>query len=360
MNKSRKLSLLNMFINLAVIVMSLLGIYYFVVNPLVTQQAIGPDMLKYYTVLTSIVTLLAAALMIWANIISFIKKKDCTPRLFYSMRYLSAVMSLLTLITVTAFIYPELKADPEYAGSAILVIFGLAGGSIFLHFLCPIISMIQFTCFEIEPKARFLKTLEPLIGTLLYAVGIIASMFAIQQTQGVEAAAKFAPYFFFWITPDLAKTGFDWAGYGGNYLVNIGIAVGVILIAYAAAILLWLLNRMFHAAFIGEEYQPITPTAKKTPSKKKGAPAPKKGNAFTSFVKRKVAFGDGTSSSGPVYHISYHDRSLRTWKVKAENAGRALKVFPTQKEAIAFANSCIKKSGGSIRVHSMMGRMRKE
>ena len=137
-----------------------------------------------------------------------------------------------------------------------------------------------------------------------------------------------------------------------NYLSNLAIA-------YVAAILLWALNRMCHAIVIGEEY---VPAGAKKVAPKKAAPTAKKGNAFTNYVKKKVAFGDGSAPTNPgqVYHISYHDRKLKTWKVKTENAGRALKVFPTQKEAIDFANACVKKNGGSIRIHSMVGRIRKE
>lgn len=334
MNKSRKISLLNMIVNLALIGLEVAGMYFLAQ----TGKGFDASSLKYYEVLTVLVTCLGAALMIWANIVSFIKNKDCTPRLFYTIRYLSAVMSLITFIVTVAFRVPDEGTE---------IIFSLTSGALFINFVCPLISILQFTCLEIEPKAKFTKTFEPFIGTLLYAVGVISAMFAIKATQGVEAAKAFAPYSFMLVTPDLSA----------DYLRNIGFGAGALLVSYVAAVLLWLFNRMFHAMFIGEEY---TTTAKKVPSKKKGAPAAKKGNTFTNFMKNKVAFGDSSVASGPVYHISYHDRRLKTWKVKAENAGRALKVFPTQKEAIAFANSCVKKSGGSIRVHSMMGRMRKE
>ncbi|MCQ2795415.1 MAG: DUF2188 domain-containing protein [Bacilli bacterium] len=345
MNKSRQLSLINMIVNFILIGLEAAGMYFFA-----KTQTFDVNSLRYYTVLTVFVTSLGAALMIWANIVSFIKKRDCTPRLFYTIRYLSAVMSLITIVTVAAILVPK-----EGAGSLI----SLDGGFVFLHFVCPIVSVLQFMCFEIEPKAKFKKTFEPFIGTILYAIGIISALFAIKATQGVEAAKTFAPYFFFLITPELSA----------DYLLNIGVAASVLVIAYVAAVLLWLLNRMFHAIFVGEEYIPAsalkTPVKGTSKGKKKTAAAPaapvKSGNAFTSYLKKKVAFGDGsTVVSGPVYHISYHDRRLHTWKVKTENAGRALKVFPTQKEAIDFANACVRKSGGSIRVHSMLGKIRKE
>lgn len=357
MNKSRKLSLLNLLINIALVGLELAGFYFFA-----KTDTFDVNSLKYYTILTVLVTTLGAALMVWANIVSFIKKRDCTPRLFYTIRYLSAVMSLITIVVVATILVPQ---DPQGAK----ILFNLEEGFVFLHFICPIVSVIQFIMFEIEPKAKFTKTFEPLVATLIYGIGIFATIFALINTQGIDVAAKFAPYPFFLVTDDLVKA----AASSTTATKNIITLVGVVLIAYVAAVLLWLFNRLFHAIFVGDEYVPVVaaPAAKKaTTSKKTGskktttptpAPAPvKKGNAFTNYVKKKVSFGGSTSStSGPIYHISYHDRRLKTWKVKAENAGRALKVFPTQKEAIVYANDCIKKSGGSIRVHSMTGQIRK-
>lgn len=339
MNKSRKLSLINMFMNLALIGLEIAGVCFFAMtNP----HGFSVTDLRYYTVLTVFVTMLGAALMVWANIISFIKKRDCTPRLFYSIRYLSAVMSLITIIVVAAFIAPK---------QGIKTIFSLHEGFVFMHFVCPIISVLQFICLEIEPKGKFKKTFEPFIATIVYAIGIIVTLFVVKANEGAVAASAYAPYFFFGITPELAQD-------GGNYLYNIGIAAAVLVIAYAASVLLWLLNRMSHAIFIGEVYEI------EVPNQPKGGELTLLGEetSFTNYMKKKVAFGDNkpAATGGQTYHISYHDRKLKTWKVKTENAGRALKVFPTQKEAIEFAKACVKKSGGSIRIHSMVGRIRKD
>lgn len=348
MNKSRKLSLINMCANLALIVLEILGVYFLSA----TGNGFDAWDLRYYTVLTVLVTMLGAALMIWTNIISFIKKKDCTPRLFYSIRFLSAVMSLITLITVAAVLAPSQGLE---------LVFSLESGAIFMHFVCPIISVFQFVFLEIEPKGKFKKTLEPFIATVVYALVILIIMFVrigtIGGTEGLDAAAEFAPYFFFLITDGLATTAKAMKNLGAA--ANAGVAVAVIVAAYGISALLWLLNRISHNIIIGEVYQVAAP--KKAVSTKKTTTTAKKGNAFTNYMKKKVAFtGDESSSSGQVYHISYHDRRLKTWKVKTENAGRALKVFPTQKEAIDFANQCVKKNGGSIRIHSMVGRIRKE
>lgn len=335
MNKSKKLSLINMCVNLALIVLEIVGVYFFT-----KTNTFDVMDLRYYTILTVFVTFLGAALMIWANIVSFIKGKDCTPRLFYSIRFLSAVMSLITLVVVCAFLAPSQGVE---------VIFATDGGFIFMHFICPIISLLQFIFLEIEPKGKFKKTFEPFIATLIYGIAILIAVFVINSQSGSDAARQFAPYPFFLVTAELA-------GDGGNFMKNIGVLVGVIFISYAMSVLLWALNRLSHNIIIGEVYEVEAP---KSAKKKKETEVT--GNVFANFMKDKVAFGDNKpASSGQTYHISYHDRKLKTWKVKSENAGRALKVFPTQKEAIEFAKACVKKNGGSIRIHSMVGKIRKD
>lgn len=58
-----------------------------------------------------------------------------------------------------------------------------------------------------------------------------------------------------------------------------------------------------------------------------------------------------------VYHISRH--SSGAWQVKLASGEKAIKTFSTQKEAIAFARDLVRTQGGSIRVHSLSGSIRK-
>ncbi|MCQ2792555.1 MAG: DUF2188 domain-containing protein, partial [Bacilli bacterium] len=360
MKRSKTLNLIGMCVSFLLIAFEIVGAYFLANKPIeIGGEAVmtfSVDSLKFYTFLTCVITLLGSSLMIWSNIVSVIKKKDCTPRLFYSIRFLSAVMSLLTFVTAVAFLRPAYIETFD-------ALFGLEGGCIFLHFICPILSMLQFAFLEIEPKAKFSKTLEPFIATLIYALAILVVVL-VKSKNDPDAAARWAPYFFFWITPDLVEKGNAAYKMSTTIGANIGIAVGIIVISYAVSVIVWGINRINHAIVVGDVYQlPILNKAKaapaskastsaKTKGKKKGgktaskaAPAPtpaptpvKKGNSFTRYVKAKVAFGSSdTPTSGQIYHVSYHDRRLQTWKVKAEGSARALKVFPSQKEAIAFA-----------------------
>ncbi len=58
-----------------------------------------------------------------------------------------------------------------------------------------------------------------------------------------------------------------------------------------------------------------------------------------------------------VYHISQHPTTNK-WQVKLAKGEKALKLFDTQAEALAYAKEVAKNQGGSIRLHSRKGKMR--
>lgn len=101
------------------------------------------------------------------------------------------------------------------------------------------------------------------------------------------------------------------------------------------------------------------PAEKKEPTKK--APA-KKAEAKPAAEKKEAA----KSSKAPVerkegaprsYHITQHPNG--GWQVKGAGSAKALKLFPTQLEAIKYARELEKTTGVSFRVHSMSGKIRK-
>lgn len=62
--------------------------------------------------------------------------------------------------------------------------------------------------------------------------------------------------------------------------------------------------------------------------------------------------------STAVYHVSQR-KDLNRWQVKKNQTDDAIKLFDTQKEAIEYAEGLAKSQGGSIRVHGMDGKIRK-
>ncbi len=79
--------------------------------------------------------------------------------------------------------------------------------------------------------------------------------------------------------------------------------------------------------------------------------------SVTKEVKADVKKTDA-KKSGKVYHVSHHP-SEDKWQVKLAKGEKALKLFDTQLEAIQYAKEVSKSQGGSIRLHSVNGRIRK-
>jgi len=61
---------------------------------------------------------------------------------------------------------------------------------------------------------------------------------------------------------------------------------------------------------------------------------------------------------GQKYHISYREDGK--WQVKGEKAEKALKLFDTQKAAIAYAETIAEMQEGGIVIHKKDGKIRKQ
>ena len=62
--------------------------------------------------------------------------------------------------------------------------------------------------------------------------------------------------------------------------------------------------------------------------------------------------------AGKTYHVSLNDDGK--WQVKAEKAEKALRVFPTQKEAIAYADAVAENQDGNVVIQKKDGKIRKQ
>lgn len=61
---------------------------------------------------------------------------------------------------------------------------------------------------------------------------------------------------------------------------------------------------------------------------------------------------------GQKYHVSLNKDGK--WQVKGEKAEKALKLFDTQKEAIAYAEEIADNQDGNIVIHKKDGKIRKQ
>lgn len=91
--------------------------------------------------------------------------------------------------------------------------------------------------------------------------------------------------------------------------------------------------------------------------KKEAAPA-KKEPAKVETPNEEVEGDEETKQRAKVYHVSRHAASGK-WQVKLAGGKVAIKLFDTQLEAIKYAKELAANQEGSIRVHSLKGKMRK-
>lgn len=106
---------------------------------------------------------------------------------------------------------------------------------------------------------------------------------------------------------------------------------------------------------------PVAPTPKKTGKKviilkTKGDFDREKNSAILTGTQtqKKSAY----KSYPRVYHIS--KQSNGKWQVKLATGERAIKLFDTQQQAISYAKGLVRTQGGSIRIHAVSGKLRKE
>lgn len=88
-------------------------------------------------------------------------------------------------------------------------------------------------------------------------------------------------------------------------------------------------------------------TKEKTKKEEKPAPAEKPEKT-----------GGVGANGAKIYHISKRKDDGK-WQVKFANGSKAIKLFDTQAEAIEFAKTLAKNQEGSIRIHSVKGKIRK-
>lgn len=338
MKKAKIINIFSLLFNVAILACFAVGMV-----KLYSTTHIGAESLKYYTNLTAIVTALASLLMILPNIIGIFQRRNATPRLFYTLRFISAVMSLITFVVVLTVLIPEYGVD--------VVLLNEKDGTMYFHLILPILTVLSFIFLDIMPTAKFRKTFEPFIATLIYSAVLLVMVIVVHSTKGAQVAKEFAPYRFMWIFRDMDPE---------RFVVNIVTCIVLLLGSYVVSIVVWGLNRIVSYIVIGVSYGDGK-VASSEDREIKSNKRLKVSERIRKYIRQSVSLkGENNETSDKVYHISYSNRRKRTWKVKGEGAQRANKIFTTQKEAIDWANELVKKNGGSIRVHSMVGRIRKE
>ena len=308
--------LLSLIFNLTAIVSAIVGL--FLVPGL---QAI--HFVKFFTLVTNTLIILMSAVTLGYMVDALVKKKadSSLPSIVYVMKLITAVCSMITFLTVVLYL--------QYAVDGMNTFYNFL-----FHYIAPLAFVAGFIFTDIDRKYPIYLHLFGIGALVIYMLYAIPLANIPHNVWGDPQA----PYPF--MNLSLVKW---WALLLFPFFLLCG---------HLIAFLLWLFNRLSYLVFAGTEIktnEKFTKEEKRIENKVQVTPEDEK--AVAEMMK--------TAGKGPrVYHIS--KRKDNKWQVKFANGKRAIRLFPTQAEAIVFAKKLAKSQDGSIRIHSVKGRIRKE
>lgn len=360
----------------------------------VDVEAAGPALFNFFTndsnLLNGLVALLAFAFLLKNRK----QEQAALPSWLKVLRLLSTTAVTLTLLTVLCVLAPSGGTNFfswDYWG-------WLVGWPymLFVHFICPLLSIVSFVFFEDEERLHWRKSFFGIIPALLYGV-----VWLIVLLLNPNFATKQIPYFFLDIYHQAWYISVAWF---------VGLSLGSWLISF---LLLLAHNSMVKVVKPAAEAKPapeVKPavvsdkteevkTAKtepsttepsKTESAATATPETPKADVIETFEvsetssddiavvqdsedtdlaeeeqeireeeEAKKANPNGYMNRPRIYHIAKQGDTGK-WQVRLATGQKAIKLFDTQALAIEYAKGLVKTQGGSIRVHSLKGKMRKE
>jgi hypothetical protein len=300
------------------------------------MNAMGVGLFKFFTEDSNLLLLVASLIMIVADLLALTKKQPLGrfPVLF---KFVATVLVTTTFLVVACFLLPTSFAQNGW---------GMWSWPhmCFVHVVCPLLALVSFAFFETEPlfKKCYILALYPLIFVLVYGIAM-ATLCSLPAT-GIQD-----PYGF------LNVTAHEWWFIAVAWLLIIG---GT----YLAAFLLLLLRGLTRSE------KPASSESKKaddSSSKDVDVIEDSEDDEEAEEAKEEKdeaeaqkANPTGYMDRPRVYHVAKQPSGQ--WQVKLAAGQKAIKLFPTQEEAIAYAKGLVKTQGGSIRVHSLKGKMRKD
>ena len=314
------------------LVISFIGLLILFVSP-----DYSPSLFQYFTVLSNAFVLLTSLIGVILYLFTYIKVRDYVKELYQIIRLVSVVCVAITFTMVVVFLSPANPTFPWFGNY-----------NLFLHGITPIAAVISYTLFEYAPKMKFRYFFAPVIAIFLYGTFYVLYAFF------AEAGTEIDWYGF------LLKSGHRLAPANGayiswdNFFIFLLESLGG---ALAFGFIFWLVNKIMHLVFagynvVGENSEIDTPIRI---DRADDLDDEEEEKVRKSSSNRKNYYKD----KARVYHISRSKFMSKYWQVKLATGERAIRIFDTQAEAIAYAKQLVKKQGGSIRIHSMKGQIRK-
>ena len=318
--KTRKI--ISLAVSLFAIIVSMVGFL------LIAKSTEPVAYVKYFTLVTNLLIIVTSTVSIGYNV-EFLVHRDkqvLQPNYLYILKLITSTCSLITFLTVVCYLQHAVYRDPSV--SAVM-----HANNVMHHYLAPLSFTLGFIILDLDKKYNWKIFFTGIAVLVLYTVYAMP----LSNISAVQSWWKGAPYIFM----DFAQIKL-WA-----ILVIPAFLIGGLGISF----LIWFLNRISYLLFIGDE---IKEDAEESAEEK--------------AIEAKVQVTEADEAAvgeilknrniGPrIYHISRRDDKM--WQVKFAKGKRAIKIFNTQAEAIVFAKKLAKSQVGSIRIHSLKGRIRK-
>lgn len=343
--------------NLIVSVVSLIGIVM-----LLLEFPGNPSVFYYFTTLSNIFVCVVSLINFFVYLVSIAKSKSYVKEALQVIKMIAVASVAITFTMVLVFLMPHNTTGFDL----------FAGSQLFLHVITPLVAVASFVFLEYQTKIRFRFFFMPFIVVVVYGAFYIIYAFNASTGSAVD-------WYGFMFSDGNRVAPVDVSNFtAGNFAIFLSESIGG---AVVFGFVLWLLNKIMNLIFIGytveeeeyfdevdekavqeedakvveEEIKEAKEETKKTTSKKsttaksttKKAPA------------KKAPVNNKYKDSARVYHIARSKFVSRHWQVKLAGGEKAIKIFPTQAEAIEFAKGLVRSQGGSIRIHSMKGQLRK-
>lgn len=344
MNFSKKHLIPGLIGNLMVFVLGIVGFVLFALEPGDKSTAF-----VYFTILSNILVIVLSLIGAILYALSYTKGKMYANEFYGIIKLISVVCVAITFTMVVIFLAPT-----DTTG------FGWFDGSqLFMHALVPIAAVFTFIFFEYSLRLRFRFFFTPFFAVLVY--GVFYVLYAFFAPKGT-----FVDWYGFMFPPEGRYAPVDGSLFTlGNFLLFVGESAGA---AVAFGFLFWLINKIMGLIFIGyvlddkksenakeEAVEELTKEeeVEETQEEVKSEQPTQKAR------KTKISAPKKYKGSARVYHISRVKFVSRQWQVKLATGEKAIKIFNTQAEAIDYAKKLTRTQGGSIRIHSMRGQLRK-
>ena len=318
----KKRKIISLAVSLFAIIVSMIGFL------LIAKSTPPVAYVKYFTLVTNLLIIVTSTVSIGYNV-EFLVHRDrqiLQPDYLYILKLITSTCAMITFLTVACYLQHAVYRDPSVSAA-------MHANNVMHHYLAPLSFTLGFIILDLDKKYNwkiFFTGVAVLVLYTIYALPL-SNIAAVQEWwQG-------APYIFM----DFAQMKL-WA-----ILIIPSFLIGGLGISF----LVWFLNRISYLLFIGDE---IKEDAEETAEEK--------------AIEAKVQVTEADEAAvgeilknrniGPrIYHISRREDKM--WQVKFAKGKRAIKIFNTQAEAIVFAKKLAKSQVGSIRIHSLKGRIRK-